>query len=116
MGYGSHKRTTGIILPRQDGAPQLTSGVFLEAASFGKPVVVPSGTWMSRQIATGCGVGTIFEEPSPNSVAAALLQALSDADNLSAAACAVAPRVRAENSSQRYIEKMMKLLDRRSVA
>jgi len=94
---------------------KLTSGVFVEAASFGKPVVVPNGTWMAQQIATGCGVGTIFEEPSPNSVAAALLQALGDADKLSAAARAVAPRMRAENSSKGYIEKMMKLLDCRSV-
>lgn len=95
---------------------KLTSGVFVEAAAFGKPVVVPSGTWMAQQIATGCGVGTIFEEPTPSSVAAALLQALSGSDNLSAAARAIAPRVRAENSSQGYIEKMMSFSNCRSVA
>jgi len=86
------------------------SGVFVEAASFGKPVVAPAGTWMAEQIAAGYGVGTTFEEPSPESVAGAVLKALRDADNLSAAARAVAPRVRADNSSQQYIEEMMKLV------
>ena len=37
-----------------------SSGVFIEAASFGKVAGVPAGTWMSEQIADGCGAGTAF--------------------------------------------------------
>jgi hypothetical protein len=89
---------------------RLTSGVFIEAASSGKPVVAPAGTWMAQQIAAGFGVGTTFADPNPQSVAAAVLKVLRDVDTLSAAARALAPRIRADNSCQRYIEEMMTLV------
>ncbi len=88
---------------------RLTSGVYVEAASFGKPVVVPAGTWMAQEIAAGRGAGTVFAEPNPASVSAALLHALNDADSLAAAARAAAPRIRAENSCRHYVENMMTL-------
>ncbi|HEX7790650.1 MAG TPA: hypothetical protein VF467_09035, partial [Afipia sp.] len=40
----------------------LTSGVFTEAASLGKPVIVPQGTWMAEKIAEGYGVGVTFSD------------------------------------------------------
>jgi glycosyltransferase involved in cell wall biosynthesis len=49
-----------------------TSGVFAEAVAYGKPVVVPRGTWMEEQIAAGRAAGTIFEDLRPDSIARAL--------------------------------------------
>lgn len=100
-------RCTIVLLAYE---PQVvTSGVFVEAASFGKPVVVPGGTWMAQQIVNGRGAGTIFKEPRTEPIVAALLEALTASERLGAAARALAPQVRNAHSSQRYIEQMMTL-------
>ncbi len=104
-------RCTVVLLAYEPQAYRnITSGVFVEAASFGKPVVVPRGTWMEQQIIAGCGVGTIFEEPKTESIVAALLEALTASQSLGAAARSLAPQVRNGNSCQRYIEQMMMLI------
>ena len=89
-----------------------TSGVFVEAASFGKPVVVPGGTWMERQMMEGRGAGTIFGKPDAKTVAAALLEALRNSKRLGAIARSLAPEVRNRNSIRQYVEKIL-LLNRR---
>ena len=86
-----------------------SSGVFIEAASFGKVAVVPHGTWMSEQITAGCGAGTTFAEPEAGSLAAALLQAIADFPRLSTLARERAPEVRSRNPSAPYIEEIMTL-------
>ena len=104
-------RCTVVLLAYEPQAYRnTTSGVFVEAASFGKPVVVPGGTWMVQQIIAGCGVGTIFKDSKTESIVAALLEALTASERLSAAARMIAPQVRNRNSSQRYIEQMMMLI------
>ena len=85
----------------------LTSGVFTEAASLGKPVVVPAGTWMAEKIAEGYGVGMAFEGPAAASVAEVILQALRSADQLGATAREIAPRLGEETGCRRFIERMM---------
>jgi glycosyltransferase involved in cell wall biosynthesis len=87
----------------------LTSGVFTEAASLGKPVVVPAGTWMAEKIAEGYGVGMAFESPAAGSVADALAHALRNSDRLGATARAIAPRLGEETGCRRFIERMMAL-------
>jgi glycosyltransferase involved in cell wall biosynthesis len=89
------------------------SGVFSEAASLGKPLVVPAGTWMADEIAAGRAVGTIFEESTAESVAASVVEALQRLDTLTAAAEQIAPAMREENSCQRVLERMLEL-DRQS--
>ena len=74
-----------------------SSGVFIEAASFGKVAVVPHGTWISQQIADGCGAGTTFTEPKAESVAAALVQAIADFPRLNTLALERATEVRSRN-------------------
>jgi hypothetical protein len=86
---------------------KMTSGVFVEAVNFGKPVVAPNGTWMAQQIVAGSGIGATFDESDPNSVSTALLLVLRNADQLGASARAIAPRMRAENSCERYLENIM---------
>ena len=55
-------------------------------------VVAPGATWMAEQMANGGGVGTIFTEPTANSVVTALLQALRDSHRLGALAFRSLPR------------------------
>ena len=86
-----------------------TSGVFVEAATFAKPVVVPGGTWMARQIIEGRGAGTTFEKPDAKTVVAALLEALRNSNRLGAVARSLAPEVRNRNSSRQYLEKIFRL-------
>jgi glycosyltransferase involved in cell wall biosynthesis len=85
----------------------LTSGVFTEAASLGKPVVVPRDTWMAEKIAEGYGVGVLFGDPTARTVAAALLDAVRGSDQLGAAARAIAPRLGEATGCRRFIEDMI---------
>ncbi|MGL5166100.1 MAG: hypothetical protein ACRC9K_09455 [Afipia sp.] len=87
----------------------LTSGVFTEAASLGKPVVVPHGTWMAEKIAEGYGVGVLFGDSTARTVAGALLDAVRSSDQLAASARAIAPRLGEETGCRRFIEDMIAL-------
>lgn len=87
----------------------LTSGVFTEAASLGKPVVVPRGTWMDEKIAEGYGVGVTFDDHTASSIAGTLLDALRRRDQLGAAAREIAPRLGEETGCRRFIETMIAL-------
>jgi len=80
----------------------LTSGVFTEAASLGKPVIVPCGTWMAEKIADGCGVGMSFANQPPESLADVILKGLEDSHQLASAAQALAPRLAEETGCRRF--------------
>ncbi|KJC53690.1 hypothetical protein UB31_06620 [Bradyrhizobium sp. LTSP849] len=87
----------------------LTSGVFTEAASLGKPVIVPHGTWMADKIAEGYGVGMSFENQPPESLADVILKGLQDSHRLASTAQAIAPRLVEETGCRRFIETMVSL-------
>jgi hypothetical protein len=87
----------------------LKSGVFAEVAVCGKPVVAPAETWIARDMQEGHGVGHVFREPSAESIGAALMQVIEELPELTAAAQAIAERVRYDNASQRYLERMLVL-------
>ncbi|CAN5302913.1 hypothetical protein BH10PSE11_BH10PSE11_05720 [soil metagenome] len=87
----------------------LTSGVFTEAASLGKPVIVPGETWMTEKIAEGFGVGVSFDDTSARAVADVLLDAVRRSDQLGVAARAIAPQLGEETGCRRFIEGMIAL-------
>ncbi len=87
----------------------LTSGVFTEAASLGKPVIVPQETWMTEKIAEGFGVGVSFDDTAARAVADVLLDAVHRLDQLGAAARTIAPRLGEETGCRRFIERMIAL-------
>jgi hypothetical protein len=104
-------RCTVVLLPYEAKPYEtLCSGVFVEALSCGKPVVVPGKTLMAQQLEAGRAAGTIFENATLESVTAALWRALSASEELAAAAAALSSGVRAENSSERYVERMIALI------
>lgn len=107
-------RCTIVLLPYEAKPYEtLCSGVFVEALSCGKPVVVPGKTLMAQQLEAGHAAGTIFENATLESVASALARALGASDELAAAAAALSSDVRGANSSERYVERMIEL-DRQS--
>lgn len=87
----------------------LTSGVFTEAASLGKPVIVPQGTWMAEKIAEGYGVGVTFSDSTVRTATEALLDAVRNSDQLAAAARTIAPRLGVETGCRRFLEDMIAL-------
>jgi len=67
------------------------SGLFVEAAAWGRPVVAPANTWMSDMIAADRVAGELFAALTPQDVGAALQRALANLPELSARARARAP-------------------------
>ena len=67
-----------ILLPYvSDTYREATSGIFAEALALGKPVVVPEGTWMARELkATGAGLE--FARGAPADLAAKVLAVVRD--------------------------------------
>lgn len=53
-----------------------TSGVFSDAVASGIVTVVPDRTWMSDMLAAGWGAGTVFREPTPESIVTAVVAAI----------------------------------------
>ena len=105
------QRCTVVLLPYEAKPYEtLSSGVFVEALSCGKPVVVPGQTLMAQELAAGCAAGTIFEHATIESVVTALQHALRRSEDLAAAAAALSSSVRFENSSKRYVERMIALI------
>jgi glycosyltransferase involved in cell wall biosynthesis len=108
------QRCTVVLLPYEAKPYEtLCSGVFVEALSCGKPVVVPGGTLMAQELASGRAAGTIFDHATLESVATALQQALEACDDLTVAAAALRARVRADNSSARYLQRMLALIEQK---
>jgi glycosyltransferase involved in cell wall biosynthesis len=64
-----------LLLPYQRTPyKKRTSGIFVEAALTGRPVVVPSGTWMGNQVTAGAAAGTVYDGDDPTAIAAALIR------------------------------------------
>lgn len=108
--YFTNLTRASLVWLAYDAQPYraLTSGTFTEAASLGKPVVVPQDTWMAEKIAEGYGVGVMFNDCAVRTVADALLSAVRNPD-LAAAARAIAPRLGVETGCRRFIESMIAL-------
>jgi glycosyltransferase involved in cell wall biosynthesis len=75
--------TDVVLIPyRREGYVEPTSGVFAEAMAAGKPVVVPEGTWMERELAR-TGGGVAFRSGDVDDLVAKTLQAARDFHELS---------------------------------
>jgi hypothetical protein len=109
--YFKNLARSTLVLLAYEAQPYrvLTSGVFTEAASLGKPVIVPAGTWMAEKMAEGYGVGLLFEGPSTQSMADVILKSIRAARQLTAAAQEIAPRLAEETGCRRFIETMVAL-------
>ncbi len=96
---------------RPEAYTMQASGVFVEAVTLGKPIVVPGGTWMAQEIEAGRGAGTIYAEPTPTSIAEAISLALDNLPALTSQAKPLASRRREESSARNVLERMFALAD-----
>jgi hypothetical protein len=60
--------------------------VFSEAMAYGIATVVPDRSWMATQLQEGWGAGTVFNEWTVDSIAAASLEAIDNCAALAVAA------------------------------
>jgi glycosyltransferase involved in cell wall biosynthesis len=67
-----------VVIPYvHDVYREATSGIFAEALALGKPVVVPSGTWMAQELETA-GAGMVFSREQPSGLADRVLEVARD--------------------------------------
>jgi len=110
-GYFANLARSTLVVLAYEAQPYrfLTSGVFTEAASLGKPVIVPDGTWMADKIAEGYGVGLSFSGHATRALADVILKGIANAHQLASAARQLAPRLAEETGLRRFIETMVSL-------
>lgn len=87
-----------------------SSGIFTEALSIGKVVVVPQGTWLAHQIEKFHAGGTMFSAFNASSVADAVLRAVQSLPQLTQLASTAAPRWTSHHSPSRFVDKMLALI------
>ncbi len=89
-----------------------SSGVFTEAASVGKVVVVSPNTVPARQGREYCLGVVVAKEWSPAAMADAVSQALGNLPNLKLASAAGATKFRKDNSSAAFLDKLLGAVER----
>ena len=85
-----------------------SSGVYWQACMAGTPVAVPAGTWMAERVRVH-GHGVVFASVSPNSIAAAVLDAHDRIAELRANARRYATLLRAEHGTAAFIDAIDRL-------
>jgi hypothetical protein len=88
-----------------------SSGVFTEALSAGKIVVVPEATWQARQLAQYQAGGTTFAIQEPAAIAVALSRAVQDYDPLAAKAANARSLWTARHNPDSFVDQMLLLAE-----
>ena len=83
-----------------------TSGVFAEAIGKGKPVVVPSGTWMARQIGES-GAGVRFAPGDRVDLARAVREAMLDIEDLEEKAARTRSAWIARHNPEMFLNRLL---------
>ncbi|MBT5435763.1 MAG: glycosyltransferase [Rhodospirillaceae bacterium] len=83
------------------------SGPLVEAAAWGRPVVVPDDTWMADMVKAGNVAGRVFEAFDPDNIAAAIIVALDAREQLDTRAQSLAPAWRQERSIERALDLIL---------
>ena len=86
-----------------------TSGIFSEARALGKSFIVPSKTWMAREI-YNYGGGVIFDSHTPQSIELALNSAINNYSELSKESQARANSWNKYHNSSNYFDILSKSL------
>lgn len=86
-----------------------SSGIFTEALSIGKVVVVPEGTWLARQVEKFHAGGVIFSAFNAKSIAEAVQRAVRSLPQLTQLASTAAPEWTTYHSPRRFVDTMLSL-------
>jgi hypothetical protein len=100
-----------VLLPYSpDRYQSRQSGVYLEAKSFGAPVIVPAGTWMADEV-TRLGNGLVFEEYSVESIVRCIARAQTELPVLRERAMACAAEHQREHGADRCVDAIEALFN-----
>ena len=104
--YWSALSKADIVLFPYEVIPyrQRPSGVFGEAAAFGKVVIATAGTWMAEHIEAGRAAGVIAQDLRPDSFANAVAQCVADIDRLRSSARALSTEWRRKVSLSAFVD------------
>jgi len=104
-----------VLLPYSiDAYKDRTSGVFADGAAHGKIAIVPSGTWMARQIRNELAAGVIYDDGSTRCISQAVLQAIDKAEHLQASAQDRSDYWWNHQSAATYIKQLLSMLHNES--
>ncbi len=108
--YQGFLRSSDIILLLYDKERYRTqtSGILAEALTYGRPCVVPKGTWMERQIENR-GIGESFEGGDVESVLRALRRVIADYSDYYTSAFQYASEFYGLNNADRLCETILQL-------
>lgn len=101
--YDCLKTPDLMIFPYPERYAKIGSGVFRESLALGKLMVVPRDSVMDR-VGTG---SVVFDEPTENSVAAAVRQAVEDYPTLAETAREVGLRWQREHDPTAYFDRFL---------
>jgi glycosyltransferase involved in cell wall biosynthesis len=87
-----------------------SSGIFSEAMSLGKVVVVTPDTWLARQLEKFRGGGVVAAAMSGQDIAQAVEQAAESLPELSRLASMAAPRWKEHHSPSRFVDTVLGLI------
>jgi glycosyltransferase involved in cell wall biosynthesis len=108
--YDLLARSHFVVLPyTTETYHSQTSGVFSEAVAHGKPVVVPRGTWMARQLRDRAA-GVTFIPRDPQSLYESVLEAIERYDELSECAIERSGAWRKQHCVPAYLDKVFKTI------
>jgi glycosyltransferase involved in cell wall biosynthesis len=97
-----------VVLPyHPDRYRARLSGPLVEAAAWGRPVVVPADTWMADMVAAGTVAGTIYPEHTPQALCAGVLEALDRYPALARQAQGASVAWRSEQSIGRALDLIL---------
>ncbi len=88
------------------------SGVLMEAAVAGKPVVVPAGSGMAADLESGLAAGTTFDSFDAPAIVAGIGRLLDDYDGHRARAATAALVARGLSNHETYLDRVLAYLDR----
>ena len=98
-----------VILPyRVEYYVGQSSNVLVEAISHGKPVIVPTGTWLASS-ATNEKFGTVFDSGDPQSFIQATLKTIGNISALAANAKKVSERWRTFHSAKNLVKHLIRI-------
>ncbi|WP_374448655.1 hypothetical protein [Stella sp.] len=109
-----HCATADAVLLPYDPAEyrDRASGIFAMAVAMGRPVIAPAGTWMAERLQAGEATGIVVQVHAAFAYVAAMRRFLVEPARFQAAAAQRAAPWRARESGLRYLEAMVRDLDR----
>jgi glycosyltransferase involved in cell wall biosynthesis len=106
--YEIMRRADAILLPYSpETYRKRTSGILAEAMAFGKPVVVPGGTWMERQIAEYGHCGIVMNRYDEESLEEAIDAILDNREEYHNRARGASVRWRKFHNAMTYVDMLI---------